>query len=153
MQDADHAGLCAEEARVPGELLDRLRGAAEQKVVDLSLLRPGHGTERLGQGEGEEEDVTREASSLLGLGPSLASIALTGGTVPIAAGVVGVLGLQAVGAEIEVSTECRGAALLDVPQDAVVGGEHAIAKALAIRPSLLAEDVRDVGHDGGGDWV
>jgi hypothetical protein len=56
------------------------------------------------------------------------------------------LGLLALVAEIEVPTECRGAALHDVAQGAKVRGEHAIAETIAIRPSSLAEDVRDAGH-------
>ena len=83
---------------------------------------------------------------LLGLGPLLASISLTGRAVSVTTRVIGVLGLLAVVAEIDVSTECRGPALLDVAHDAQVRGEHAIAKPIAIRPSHLAEDVRDAGH-------
>ena len=153
MKDSDHAWLSAEMAGVLGKLLDGLGRTAEQKIVDLLLMRPCQRTERLGQGEGEQEVVTREASLLLGLGPSLASISLTGGAVSVSAGVVGVLGLLAVGAEIEVSTECRGAALLDVAHGAQVRGKHAVAKAIAIRPSVLAEDVRDYEHEGGAEGL
>jgi hypothetical protein len=48
-----------------------------------------------------------------------------------------------------VASERRGAALHDVAQDAAVGGEHAVAEAIAIRPSRLADDVGDRGHEGG----
>ena len=141
MQDADQAELSADKTRILGQLLCcRCRGLKEQ-IIEKGLVRAGERAQGGGDGEGEHEVRDRQQKILLFFQPFLGFVVLTFGAVTVAAGVVAVLGLVALRTGIDLTTQGRGAALLNGAHGLPVAGEQAFGVLLAISSAVLAEDI------------
>jgi hypothetical protein len=117
------------------------RRGLEEQVIEKGLMAAGDWAQGSGQGEGEHEVRDWQQKILLFFQPFLGFVVLAFWTVAVAAGVVAVLGLVALGAGKDLSPQSRCAALLDGAHSPPVAGEQALGVFLAIGGAVLAEDV------------
>jgi hypothetical protein len=141
MQDPDQAELSADKTRILGQKLGCLCRSMEEQVIDKSLVRAGEWAQGGGDGEGEHEVRDRQQKILLLLQPLLSLVVLALWTVAVAARVVAVLGLVALGAGIDLTAQGGSTALLDGAHGLPVAGEQAVGVLLTISRTELAEDV------------
>lgn len=141
VQNADQTELSADKT---GVLCQKLccscRGLKEQ-VIDKRLVTAGEWAQGSRDGEGEHEVRDGQQKILLFLQPFLSFVVLTFRTVTVAAGVIAVLGLVALRAGVDLSTQSWCAALLDGAHNSPVAGDQAISVFLAVGRTVLAEDV------------
>jgi len=150
VQDSETAGPGAEVAGVGGELEEGLSGRGHQQAVDDLLMRAGEAAQLGGQREGDEEVGAGQQARALALQPPAGLVGVALGAVPVAAGVVAVLPGATVITGSEVSAEGGGAAGLDVAHGLAVRGQQARSAGLAVDRSGVAEDVRQLQHEGTG---
>ncbi len=141
MQDADQAELSADKTRIFRQKLGCICRSTKEQVIDKRLVTAGEWAQGGGDGESEHEIRDRQQEILLFLQPILGFVVLTFWTVPVAAGVVAVLGLMALRAGIGLPTQGRCAALLDGAHGPSVAGKQALGVFLAVGRAVLAEDV------------
>jgi hypothetical protein len=98
VQHRDAADLGAEVARVGRDDAQRFGGGAEQDGVDRRLVLERHGADRRRQGEDHVEIGNRQQLRPPRGDPGLPSPTLALRAVTVAAGIVGDLGVAAVGA-------------------------------------------------------
>jgi hypothetical protein len=141
VQDADQTELSADKTGVSCQILCCSCRSTKEQVIDKRLVTAGDWAQGGGDGEGEHEVRDGQQKILLFLQPFLGFVVLTFWTVAVAAGVVAVLGLVALGAGEDLSTQGWGAALLDGAHSPSVAGEKTIGVFLAVGRAVLAEDV------------
>jgi hypothetical protein len=146
MQHTYQANLASNESRISCEQLESCGAGSEKDVVNLLLMPKGKCPKRCGEGEGEEEVWDRQPKLLLSFEPPLGIVLLAFGAVAILAGVVAVLDLLAVRANVNVATKHLGAAALDIPHRPAVAGRHAAPMLLLVCRTMLAEDLRQLYH-------
>jgi len=111
-----------EEAGIGGHIEQGGGGGPEEQIVEDARMGKGEGPELVGQREDHVAVGHGEHIGLALLEPVRLGAALTLGTVPVAARVVGDLAVAAVGAGIDVAAERRGAAAEDPVDDAALLG-------------------------------
>ena len=107
MEHGGDADARAEVLGVGGDGQHRLRGRAEQQVVDHRLVVEGDGGDLGGQREHDVEVADRQQVGLALGEPGTRRRALALGAVPVAAGVVGDPPVPAVRAGLDVTAERR----------------------------------------------
>ncbi len=143
MQDQRQTGSGAQMSRISCDGLHRLGGRLEQHGVDDRLVVVGETADRRRQCEHQVVVLHRQQIGLARVEPTPGGAALAGGTVAIAAGVVGDLAVIAGGTTQYMAAERRGAAGLD--------GRHHLELAEADMPPVrltprLAPGPEDVSH-------
>ena len=98
----------------------RIGGDLKQQAVDHRLGVIGDGANRCRQSEDETVVLDRQQVGLEGLDPAPRGAALTLRAMPVAARIVGDLGMLSGGAVQHLAAECRAAALLDRQHDLVL---------------------------------
>ena len=146
VEHADQAQLSADETRVAGQALSGLRRGLEKQVVGEFLVASREVPQPAGQREGEEKVGHRQKQVLLRGQPFLRVTVLTPGAVAVAAGMVQIARLAAVGALVDLPTQGGCATLLDGPHCLVVAGQHGRAEAGAIGGAIAPEDVGQFYH-------
>lgn len=141
MQDPDQAELSADKAGILGQKLYCICGSTEEQIIEKGLVRAGERAQGGRNGKGEHEVRDRQQKILLFLQPFLGLVVLTFRTVAVAARVVAVLGLVALGAGIDLTTQSGSTALLDGTHRPPVAGEQALGIFLAISGTVLAKDI------------
>jgi hypothetical protein len=141
VQDTDQAELSADKTRVLGQMLCCNCRSTKEQVIDKRLVTAGEWAQGGRQGEGEHEVRDGQQKILLFLQPFLGFVVLTFRAVTVAAGVVAVLGLVALGAGEDLSPQSWCAALLYSAHGPSVAGDQAIGVFLAVGGAVLAEDV------------
>jgi len=141
VQDTDQAKLSADKTRILSQGLCCSCGSTEEQVIDKRLVTAGDRAQGGGKGEGEHEIRDGQQKILLLLQPFLSFVVLTLGAMTVAARVVAVLGLVALRAGVDLSTQGRCATALDGVHGPSVAGEQVISELLAIGGTVLAEDV------------
>ena len=127
---------------IASELEQRFGRAGEEQVEEQLTVAERDGTQLGGQGEDDVEGMSGQDTLHAPLEPASLSKALALGTVPIAAGVVGDLGVSARVAHIQMAAERGCPATRDGVEDgALLGGEGVrTSECLAVS----ADDVRDL---------
>ena len=120
VQDGEHADRRADMASVAGEFDDGFGGGLHQKGIAVTLVGAQRVAKLLRYGDGYMEVAARQHLALAGLEPTLGLSAMTFGTTPILAGVIGEHFGGALIAPPDASTERLGAAGLDVDDGAPV---------------------------------
>jgi hypothetical protein len=141
VEDAEHTDLSAEEAWVLRQELSGSSSGMKEQVIDKRLVTASDWAQGGGQGEGEHEVRDWQQKILLLLQPFLGFVVLALGTVAVAAGMVAVLGLVALWAGEDLSTQGWCAAQLDGAHGPAVTREQAMGVLLAIGRAVAAEDV------------
>ncbi len=141
MQYPDQAELSADKTRILGQKLGCICRSTEEQVIDKSLVRAGDRVQGGRNGEGEHEVRDGQQKILLFFQPFLSLVVLAFWTVAIAAGVVAVLGLVALRAGVDLSTQGGCAAPLNSAHGLPVAGKQALGVLLAIGGTILAEDI------------
>ena len=141
LEDADHANLTADKARVMSELLQRFGGGTKEQVVDGLLFGARQRPQRTRQGERQQKVGYGQKQIALFLQPILRSILLALRTVAIAARVVAVPTFTTVDAVVEVTAQRLGPALLNGAHGRQVAGQHAWSVLLSIGWPIFTEDV------------
>lgn len=141
VQDAEHADLSAEEARILRQELGGSCGGAEEQVIDQGLMAACQRAQSSRDGEGEHEVGHAQEQVLLSLEPLLSLLVLAFGTVAVAAGMVAVADQVALGTGVELSAESLGAAGLNCVHSPAVRREQPVGVLLAIGGAVTAEDV------------
>ena len=102
VQDAEEAGeIGTDVLLIEGEFFDGIGGSLEQSGVSQALVLPHEGAQRLWDGKGNEEMVSRELALDLFLQPQLSFVVLAGWAVAIATGAIELAWLGAVVALVE----------------------------------------------------
>jgi len=141
VQHGNGAGQAVEMSIVLGEGAQRLPGAAQEKLVDDSLVGPGERAKLGRKGEGKQEVLCGKLPGELAIEPALAVVVLAVGAVSVAAGMGHesvVIALGAGGVHLGAGL---GAAELDGGQGAGVFGTQAFA-VLSDKRGLEALDDR-----------
>jgi hypothetical protein len=146
VQNSDQAQLSTDETRVTGQVLSGLCRGAEEQVVAEPLVAAGECSQFGRQGEGEQEVGDGQEQVALRLQPFLRVTVLTLGAVAVAAGMVQVARLAAVGALVDLSAQGGCATLLDGPHCFVVAGQHVRAEAGALGRAIAPEDLGEFYH-------
>lgn len=147
MKYPDQPDLSANKSGIPCELLDGSSTGSEKKVVNLLLMPKGKCPKRYGEGEGKEEVRDREPKMLLlSFEPPLGVVLLALGAVAVLAGMVAILDLLAIRANVNVPAEHLGAAVLDIPHRPAVAGRHSASILRTVGRTMLAEDLRQLYH-------
>ena len=142
VEDAQHANLRAEVARVGGDLAERRRARLEEPRVQPSAVPIGQRQERMREREDDVHIRHVEQLALARVEPALPRLRLTLRAVPIPTRVIGD-GLMPAGVTpIEMPAEGGGATARDRPQDGSL---------LHAEPRMLLEEgvtlrVEDIGH-------
>ena len=143
MQDHDDAQFAV--PQVLGKGLEGLGGEREQQAVDPLGVVARQGDQVMRQGEDDVEVLDRQQLKLAGVDPGRSLTPAALGAVAVATAVVADLGVSAMVAFIDVATECRGPAFLDVRHGLVLlGGEDV---RLPIVVAIGAEDIGDLELD------
>jgi hypothetical protein len=148
VQDGKHADRRSDMASVVGEFDDGLRGGLHQEGVAVTLVGAQYVAEFLGHGHGDVEIARRQHLGLAGFEPALGLSAMTFGTTPVLAGMIGEDLGGALVATPEPPSEGFGAASLDVGDGAPVRRRHRRAMSRQVLAREAAKDVRDLDHDG-----
>jgi hypothetical protein len=141
VQDAEHADLSTQEARVKCQELGGCGGGTEEQFIEEGLVAASDWAQSGREGEGEHEVRDRQEQVLLGLEPLLGSVVLAFRAVAVAAGMVAVAQLVALGTGVELSAESVGAAVFDGVHGPAVRGEQVMGVLLAVGRAVLAKDV------------
>jgi hypothetical protein len=143
VEDGEEADLGPEVVGAGGDLLQGLRGGAEEQAVDHARVRQGDRVERRRQGEDEVEIFDGQQFRLAGLHPVGGGGGLALGAVAVAAGVVGDLAVAALIAFLDVAAQFGGPADGDIMEDETlfVGEPGAVAIEEGI--AVSSEDVGD----------
>ena len=128
------------------QVLSGLCRGAEEQVVEEPLVAAGGCSQFGRQGEGEQEVGDGQEQVALRGQPFLRVTVLTLGAVAVAAGMVQVAGLAAVGALVDLSAQGGCATLLDGPHCFVVAGQHVRAEAGALGRAIAPEDLGEFYH-------
>lgn len=128
---------------IRGKSLERARGGGEQGVVDLFWMTSGQGAQFSREREGDEEIGTLQQSLALPLEPTAGLLAVTLGTVSVAARVIAVAFAAAAIAAEAMSAEGGGTAAEEVSHDATLVARQSLEP----RCTGLAEDLRQLEHD------
>ena len=102
--------------------------------------------QRLGDGAGAQEVGDRQAEGHLPVPPASGIVGPAGGAMAVAAGMIGIVRLLALGAVPELTAGLRRTATGQVAQDAAVSRRHAFREPLHIREAMAADDVRQSAH-------
>ena len=113
MENGGDADPRAEMLRVGSNRQHRLRGGAEQQVIDHRLVVEGDLAQFGRQGEDDMEIPYGQQVGFARSEPGARGCTLTLGAVPVAAGVVGDASMPALIAGLDMASECGGAAGLD----------------------------------------
>ena len=158
VQDGDETDPCAQAFGIGGDLVERLCDGVKQHAVHDSLVGQGQRVECIGQGENNMEVLDGKQFFGAVRHPLRAGNALTLGTVPVAAGVVGDAPVLALVARFDVTTQGRGAAGDDGAQDAPLLAAKGV-KAMAVASNHIRQLQRGTlecgSHGKGGvgvDW-
>ena len=127
---------------VGGNGAQRLGGSLEEDVVDLGLVLERDLGHRGRHGEDDMEILQRQQLGLAGREPFRPGPALTLGTMPIAAGIVGAADQSAHGADFRVTTQLCRPAQLDSGHDATLDSPEMSVPGLSISIAVAAEDIR-----------
>src|SRR6266545_3615075 len=146
LQDAQHAHLPTQEARVLSQLLERGRGRTKEQRVDRLGLLSSERAELRRQCKGDQEVGNRQQQRLLLGEPGLGSVLLTRWAVAVATGMVAVAGDLARRAGVDVATKGLGTTLGDRLQRLKQALGQRAAKARAIGRPVAAEDLTKGGH-------
>jgi len=141
VQNAEHADLSTEEARILRQELGGSCGGTEEQIIEQGLMAACQGTQGSRDGEGEHEVGDAQEQVLLSLKPLLGLLVLAFGAVAVAAGMVAVADLVALGTGVELSAESLGAAGLNRMHSPAVRREQLVGVLLAIGRAVAAEDV------------
>ncbi len=148
VEDRQDGGRRPQPAWIGGEFEYGLGGATKERSVHLHLMPEGERAQFGGQSEREQEVRQGKKERALTLQPGIGLLAVAFGTVPIPAGVIGVAQVPAVITLRDVAAKELGAAVLDVPESALLAGEQRVA--CPVSCAVLAEDVRHLDHAGSG---
>ncbi len=141
VKDEGEGWLRSEPFWISGEGLQGLRDRAEEEIEQAATVCVNDGPQGGREGEDDVEVGSVEEAALALLDPAVLGGSLTGGAMAVEAGVVEDDLPAAFVAAVEVPTEGRGAAALEVTQDACGSvGERML---VAIRSSEALEDLRD----------
>ena len=99
-----------------------------------------------GEGEGKEEVRDGKPELLLSFEPPLCLVLLALWTMAVLAGVVAVLDLFAIRANVNVTAKCLGTAVLDIPHRPAVAGRYPASIPRSVGRTMLAEDLRQLYH-------
>jgi hypothetical protein len=147
-QDGEDADRGSDVAWIAGEFDDGLGGGLHQQGVTVTLVGAQRVPEFFRHGDGDVEIRDWQHLGLAGLEPALGLSAMTFGTTPVLAGVIGQdLGV-ALFATPEPPSERLGAAGLDVGDGAPVRWQHRRAVGRQVIAAEAAKDVGDLDHDG-----
>jgi hypothetical protein len=140
MKHGGEAKKSAESVLSEGE--EGFGGGLEEESEDDSGVALGDGPELARQREDDVEVVGRQQAEFLVVEPSVLGEVETLGAMPVAARVIRGLGIAATRADVEVSTEPGGAAVLDGPHRlSLLGGQSVL---LTKGLSMIAEDIGDI---------
>ena len=113
VEDGDESDVCAEVLGIGSELFEGLGSGVEEDTVEGALVSQGEGSELLRQGEDDVEVRGWQQVLFPVQDPSLSGEELTGGAMPVSAGVVGEGEGATVIALVEVAAQFRRSAGLD----------------------------------------
>ncbi len=120
VQHRQHGDGAADVTRIAGEFDDRGGGRLHQHAIAITLIGPQHFAQFGGHGDGDVEIRHRQHLRLPVLEPFLGLRSVTLGTTAVAAGMIREhLGVACIAAP-DLATECRGAAVEDVFDGALV---------------------------------
>ena len=143
MEHAEEANLRAEMTRIAGDLQQSCGTGVKQQVVDQPFILQCKRSQFPRQGEDDVHVSCRQKFQFPRLEPAQTRVALTLGTMPVAARVVRDGGMSAVRALIAMSTQRSGAAARDRQQHFFVLSVDPLATALN---EGLPGTANDVGH-------
>jgi len=144
MQHGEDGGVGSQVLGIGGQFLGGGSGAAEQEAVNHLGMLAGQWSQVRGQSERQQIMGTGQQARLLFFQPGGRLLAMTLGTMPVAAGMIGVANLRAVVALCHMAAEKRGAAKFDVAHGPQFLGEQRVMG--AIGRGVLAENVRHFYH-------
>jgi hypothetical protein len=127
---------------VGGDRSQGLDRCLEQKAIDDRLVLEGDLADGRGHGEDDVEILGRQQLSLPLGEPLGAGEALAFGTMPVAAGIVGLPGEAAVRACLEMAAQSRRAAGLDRAHHLNLDASEVAIMSFAISSAVAAEHVR-----------
>ena len=149
MQSPHHTDVATDEPGIFGQFLQCRGRGREQQVVERLLVRAGNGPEFTGQGECHQKVVGRQKTLFLFFDPALGFVLAAFGTAAVAARMVCVNHLFAVGvfAAIQMPAHLLCTACDNVLDGPMVAGQHRRAKAIDVIRSVAAEYFRQFDHD------
>src|SRR3954464_10263216 len=124
MQYSHQSRLGAQPLWIGAEFLNACGRSIEQEPVQELLMGAGQRAQLRRQRESQQKIGTRQQAATLLFQPSLGLLAMALGTVPVPARVITVLQPATVRAAIDLSTQCRRAALLDGLQRPFLAGQN-----------------------------
>jgi hypothetical protein len=144
VQDQRRPDVCTQMSAIGGDGAQRFGSDLKQQSIDQRLVVIPDCADRCWQGEDYVVIVNRQQFGLPRFEPALRSTALTLRAMPVAAGVVGDLGMLTRFTAQHMSTERRAAALLDRGHDLAL--TQAQVRALRLPPGwpMGTEDIRDL---------
>ena len=142
MQDGNEAKLTADMLGIGGDGLQRLGHGVEQNGVDQRLVLVSYRRDLGWQGEHDVEIWHRQQIGLTGGQPLIARTTLAFGAMPVAARIISNTGVGAVGAGLDMATECRGPAQLDRRHHAALDAPEMSVMGSTIARPMAAEDIR-----------
>jgi hypothetical protein len=141
VQHATHAEAAAQEPGVPRQVLQGLRGAPQQDVVDHLLGAACQRSQRLGSRAGAHAGRDRQPHTLLTCQPRWGWSLVTLGSGPVLTGVGAVVRGLAVWAPIERAAKTRWAARRDVLHDPKRRGRPPVATWSPVLGAMKADEV------------
>jgi len=146
LQDSEDSEGASDVFGIGSEFLQGLLGSLVEQVVEGFLIAADLATQARRQGEGGHEvgDGQKEFSLLTD--PAVDQVVLALGTVAVFAGVILVVFLVALRAEVEVAAEGLGATSADVLYSPPVAGQEPVLVFGYVVRSVQAEDVRQLRH-------
>jgi hypothetical protein len=142
VQDGKASEASAQIAGIARELLQGGGCRAHEQAVDLFLVCQRKWAQLLWQRKGKQIVPTWQQTGTLLIDPALGLLAVTLGTAAITTGVIDVDLAPAVITQIDMASEVRRPARLDVIHRSRLTGKQAIPDACTVRRTVETENIR-----------
>ena len=148
VEDAHHAELPAEGARVQRQGLQGSRSGLKEQGVQAVLMRTGHRAECLRERKSDQTVGDRQEQRPLLVEPACGRGMLTRGAMPVLTRMRALLQFPAVGTLGEMPPQRLGSARCNSLHGSQVAGEQAVCALRPVCRALASEDLGPLDHGG-----